>query len=348
MIELKNDTLVFSFPEVHPEARFSLEFQRTLRIPDDDRDYPLPPGLGTFPLRHVDDFRDRVPAPWVRHGGVMLPIYQSEALWVNFSNGVLRNSFGYPFAVKVATGKVDAVTGEQWRDGIHRDPQDYMVMPEQPWLDGYCVEKGTIRQFVAMPLGERYSVEEQVTGKAEFGGLQVVAYPMKAEAYRAYLERHRVRQVDDTVLYCAEVMPAPLESLSPAPDMSLAPGGRMKQEIFEDPFDFHVWDTRQSSRCFVHMANSMVWQAITGSPPPTPAPTAKDYASAGLPWYEYYGGDTRALGGSDILAGVRSVLQMGAAKGQQPLPENEGAEPETVVHLGKGPLKPGQVREGAF
>ena len=56
MIELKSDGLVFSFPEVHPDATLRVEFERTLRIPDDGRDYPLPPGLGNFPLRHVDDF----------------------------------------------------------------------------------------------------------------------------------------------------------------------------------------------------------------------------------------------------------------------------------------------------
>ncbi|HUH13292.1 MAG TPA: hypothetical protein VMK65_09285 [Longimicrobiales bacterium] len=54
MIELRDDELVFSFPEVHPEAVMTVEFQHTLRIPDDDTDYPLPPGLGTFPLRHVE------------------------------------------------------------------------------------------------------------------------------------------------------------------------------------------------------------------------------------------------------------------------------------------------------
>ena len=35
MIELKNNQLVFTFPEVHPQARLAIEFQRTLRIPDD-------------------------------------------------------------------------------------------------------------------------------------------------------------------------------------------------------------------------------------------------------------------------------------------------------------------------
>ncbi len=61
MIELKNDSLVFSFSDVHPEARLSIDFQRTLRIPDDGDDYPLPPGLGRFPLQHDDDFAGNIP-----------------------------------------------------------------------------------------------------------------------------------------------------------------------------------------------------------------------------------------------------------------------------------------------
>ena len=40
-----------------------------------------------------------------------------------------------------------------------------------------------IRQFVAMPLGEGFTAEEQITGKAEHGGLQIIVYPMKHEAY---------------------------------------------------------------------------------------------------------------------------------------------------------------------
>jgi hypothetical protein len=33
MIELRNDGLTFSFPEVHAEASVTIDFQRTLRIP---------------------------------------------------------------------------------------------------------------------------------------------------------------------------------------------------------------------------------------------------------------------------------------------------------------------------
>ena len=85
MIELKHDRLVFSFPDVHPDATCTVEFQRTLRIPDDGSDYFLPPGLGQFPLCHVDDHADNVPAAWQDRGGIMLPMYQSEAMWLNFS-----------------------------------------------------------------------------------------------------------------------------------------------------------------------------------------------------------------------------------------------------------------------
>jgi hypothetical protein len=58
-------------------------------------------------------------------------------------------------------------------------------VPELPWVDGYCVENGVIRQFVAMPLGDGYSAEEQITGAAEHGGVQIAVYPMKKERYVA-------------------------------------------------------------------------------------------------------------------------------------------------------------------
>jgi hypothetical protein len=131
----------------------------------------------------VDDFADRLPAVLLRRGGVVMPMWQAEAMWIHFAGALGDTASGYPFAVKIATGKINAVTGQAWAEPLQREPQDYVVTPRQPWLDGYCVEKGIIRQFVAMPLGQGYTVEEQLTGAAEHGGLQIVAYPMKAEVY---------------------------------------------------------------------------------------------------------------------------------------------------------------------
>jgi hypothetical protein len=57
----------------------------------------------------------------------------------------------YAYVIHVILG--DAVTGDPWSRDLQADPQNYLVLPEQPWLDGFAVRKGVIRQFVAMPLG---------------------------------------------------------------------------------------------------------------------------------------------------------------------------------------------------
>jgi hypothetical protein len=336
MIELRDNALVFSFPDVHENAVLEVDFERTLRIPDDGKDYPLPPGLERFPLRHVDDFARRVPESWLRHGGVLLPMYQSEALWLNFSPHYEGDWSAYPFAIKIATGKIDAVTGKPWTNGLNRKPQDYVVAPKQPWLDGYCVEEGVIRQFVAMPLGSGYSVEEQITGEAEHGGLQIIAYPLKREVYERKARR-LARFAGPAVAY----------QLSAVGDMGLAPGGRMRQQIYKDSYSLADWDTAHSSRCFVHIANSLVWRSITSENPPTVAPTAREYTEAGLPWFNYYAADMEALSGASALAGIKSVAELGAEKADVPLPENESVTPEKVIEIRHG-LRVGQVREGEF
>jgi hypothetical protein len=129
--------------------------------------------------------------------------------------------------------------------------------------------------------------------------------------------------------------------------MGLAPGGRMRQEIYDDPHPLDVWDTRHRSRCFVHLVNSLVWRAITDEDPPTVPPTAKEYTEAGLPWFDYYGGDRKALEGGEELRKLKSVLQLGKEKGDAPLPENESVTPRRVIQLRKG-LRKDQVREGRF
>lgn len=334
VITLEGDRLEIRFPEVHDNASFGIEFQRTLRIPDDDTDYPLPPGLGGFPLRHLDDYAARLPEEWHKRGGVIAPMHQSEAMWINFqSRHNYRLNRPYPFAVKIATGKICAITGETWVNHLNTDPQDYVVLPEQPWLDGYCIEKGTVRQFVAMPLGEGYTVEEQLTGAAEHGGLQIVAYPMKAERYEELIagRTHPMRSVS--------LPPCNALSLS---NMGLAPGGRMKQEIYDDYNGLDAWDQRHVNRCFVTIVNSAQWMAVTGEQPPTGPPTATEYTEAGLPWFDYYGGDVEAISGAEKLSGIKSVAQIAGEKGDE-LAGNETVEVRNVVKV-RG-RRANQVRE---
>lgn len=50
--------------------------------------------------------------------------------------------------------------------------QDYLVVPNQLWLDGIATKDGKVWQFVAMQVGTGYLVEVQVTGQEVTGGLQ--------------------------------------------------------------------------------------------------------------------------------------------------------------------------------
>lgn len=322
MIELRHDTLHLTSPATHEDATASIGFQRTLRIPDDGTDYPLPAGLGPFPLRHVDDHPDTVSESWTRHGGVMLPMWRTEAMWIRFDSV-------YPWAVKIAAGKRCAITGGEFSMDLHADEQDYAVIPAQPWLDGCAVEEGRIRQFVAMSLGEGYTVEEQLSGAAEWGGIQIVAYPMTAAVWE------RIRQEPDRTLFRgafgaeAAVMPM---AAAPAPDMGMAAGGLMRQEVHADPHGIDVWDTDAPQRVFVHMCDAMVWRHVTGHEPPTVPPTAAEYARAGIPWFELAATGS-GVGGGDGLSEVKSVHDIGTAAGNSPLADNTSVTPGKVVDL---------------
>ncbi|MFE8032846.1 hypothetical protein [Thiohalocapsa marina] len=339
MLMLENDSLRFCFPQVHAEASCRVTFERTLRIPDDNGEYPLPPSLGRFPMRLVDEYADQVPDDWQAHGGVLLPMYQSEALWIDLHGG-------YPCAVKVATGKVNAITGAPWQLGLNSDPQDYVVIPIQPWLDGFCVSEGLIRQFVAMPLGEGYTAEEQITDSAEHGGLQLAVYPMKAEVYKEILrERERERQREARLRLeegGLEYQDIPVFSRSPSPrSMGMAAGGLMHQTIHKDTYGQEVWDQTQPIRCFVHLLNSQQYQTVTGERPPKPPFDARDYAKAGLPWFHHYSNEP-GLAGSGVLAKLRGLATMTVAKAGKPMAGNKPLGPLPVKTLGKKVIRDGE------
>jgi hypothetical protein len=327
--------------DVEEIASVRVNFERTLRIPDDGKTYPLPAGVGKFPLCHLDDFEKSVPESWLKRGGVMMPMHQSEAMWIRFSTS-------YPFAMKVGAGKINAVSGEAWSAELQREPQNYLVLPEQPWLDGFAVGKGIIRQFVAMPLGDGYSVEEQLTGKAETGGIQLQVFPMKAEAY---FRKEIATSIPTTLKDILEEllgdwMPVVCNMAGfPCLDaMGLGAGGQIRQEIYQDPNDFEDWDTGNTRRCFIHLCNSLVWRQITGSNPPHPPLTSREYAESGIPWFDYYRDDRSALNGSKALAAVKSVATVSQEKGKTLTSNHETIEPQTIIQYGNT-RRPDEVRE---
>ncbi|MFE0516847.1 hypothetical protein, partial [Streptomyces sp. NPDC058964] len=278
----------------------AVRFVRTLRLPESGT-HALPPGLGEFPVRRVADFPDTVPPEWRARGGVMLPVYLREAMWLSFAGTT------EPAALQVGVGKVCAVSGKRWSDRLSRRPQNYVVLPRQPWLDGINSGKGTVRQFVAVPLGLGATVEGQVTGEEVWGGVQLQTFPLRDGPLAEWREQERIRRERTrpatafggyaTLPMAAPPAPGgppPAPGAVPAPAaaprapmaaaMGLGVGGSMHQEVYRDDRKPKEWSEKPAGRVFVHLVTPPEWRRITGeAPPPSPVDRAA-YTRAGLPW----------------------------------------------------------------
>lgn len=291
--------------------RFSVSFQRTLRVPDDGRDHPLPPGLGPLPVLDAQAYRDRID---LAGDGptVIVPLYRREAMWLAF-----RGAAWKPNAVKVGVGTVNAVSGQPLDHPLHDDPQDYVVCPGQPWLDGIAVGAGRVRQFVAVPVGSSQSVEAQLTG-SEAGGARIVVYEPRPGRF-------------------PDEPPPPRPARPGAPRaaadlMGVGAGGSIRQRIHPDPHGLATWDQERTGCVQVVLLDAGRYREVTGRPaPPTPV-DARTYTEHGLPWFELYDEAAGAVAGSERLASVRSVRELAAEDGSEP------ADDETFE------IDPGQVR----
>jgi hypothetical protein len=312
---------------------FSVTFQRTLRIPDDGNTYPLPPGLGEFPICKVQDYENNVPLTWKEHGGVFIPMYQREAMWLGFQAASWR-----PNAVKIAIGKINAISGKPWNQRLVANEEDYIVCPTQPWLDGINAGDGYIRQFVAMPLGMGYTVEGQVTGKEEFGGIQIIVFDPKPNRFP-----------DEAPITRSRSIGAPLLAMSPAPgggaEMGLAAGGKMKQKIYPDQYGVSTWDEENFGRVYVHIVNSMMYREITGMEPPLTPITAKMYAQYSLPWFDVYDENKKDIASPDILSQVKSVKDLDQQKGFNPQQDDTSVEIDSK-QIKKLKIDPNSVKDG--
>lgn len=114
---------------------------------------------------------------------------EKEAMWISFSAST-------PFMIKIYAGGVNAISGEHKSEDLNTklrrlklylegtSVQDYVVVPGQLWLDGIATAPGVVKQFVAMPMGQGYSVEAQLTGREVVGGLQIEITPAKFKPAR--------------------------------------------------------------------------------------------------------------------------------------------------------------------
>jgi hypothetical protein len=285
--------------EIRIGKRFGVSFQRTLRIPDDGGTYPLPPGLGRLPLRKLSSGK----SPG-RGGGFVLPLAQSEALWLAFDGASWK-----PNAVQIGIGGINAVSGGAWEEGLSAEPQNYLVCPDQLWLDGINAGAEMIRQFVAMPLGSGTTVEAQLTGREEVGGIQIRVFEPKPGRFP-----------DRPPPPGPEAMMQPMAMMESMGSMGLGAGGQMHQKIYPDPYGLDTWDPDNSGTAFVHIVNSEQYEVLTGAPPPPSPISAATYTENGFPWFDLYDEEKGDVAAPRRLAGVKSVR----AGGEEPVKVEPG------------------------
>lgn len=295
--------------------QFSVSFQRTLRIPEDDQTFPLPPSLGPFSIHQVADFSERVPEKWRQRQAFFIAMYQREALWLGFAAADWK-----PNAVKVAIGGVNAVSGSVGDEGLNSQTQNYLVCPDQPWLDGINAGDGFIRQFVAAPLGANKTVEAQITGRDAVGGIQLVVYEPKLGRFP---DSPPERALPETPY---------LEAMGA--EMGLAPGGRITQKIYSDPYGVDVWDQQNCETLYVYILNGQDYRAVSGLElPPTPV-SVETYAEYGLPWFELYDESMQDVPAPGNLAGTKTMTEGTAKDAKHGI--NAGELPTERLHLKKG------------
>ena len=161
------------FAHVHAEARMSVSFVRTLRLPYDGRPSIVPSALGPLPLGRMRDLARPVPSTWRRERGALLPMYRSEAVRLIFDAPTR-----YPFAVKILADGLNLVSGRPWRPGLDHDRTNYLVVPGRNHLDGLPGEHGRVRQLVAAPLDPASAARGPLDDAGPVRQLQFVVTPL--------------------------------------------------------------------------------------------------------------------------------------------------------------------------
>jgi hypothetical protein len=255
MIELKDNIIWFCFPEIHLDAKIGVVFNRTFRIPNDGKTYPLPYEFGRLPINQIDISKKQT-----KHKSIILPMWQSEAMRIQLiSNYSHLHRYIYPFAVRVSIGESELI-GKPWSKTL--DENNCFITPEQPWTYGYKTENGVLQQFTAGPL-EINATAEEIADEVGSEKIQFEVFPMRRDKFERRFPAGR---------YPEEKY---LEDRYP------------KRLFTKHVYDEKCWAT-ENDGCFIYMLNSIMWRTITKQQMPTMPFTASDYEQMKCPWYERY------------------------------------------------------------
>lgn len=131
---------------------FSVLLHHTDVVNIDEDAHALPPSNGLFEEYKVADYF--CPKNWSKDG-FFVRVEEEMPLWIDFR-------FNRKCAVIPSVQRLNPLTGKpaDLEHGLAKDPeQNYMILPDQKWLDGYAKE-GKVYQFMITKAGESLAVNE--------------------------------------------------------------------------------------------------------------------------------------------------------------------------------------------
>src|SRR5262249_8226776 len=146
------------------------------------------------------------------------------------------------------------------------------------------------------------TIEEQLTGTAKFGGMQLRLFESKPGRFPD------VPPPGGNMRFEAALEAEPGV-------MGLAAGGSMRQKIYPDAYGIDVWDPGRYPVGFIHTVNSHQYSAITGRQPPPSPVSPQLYTNLGLPWFALYDEERGDVAAPARLTGVQSLKERDAQRG---------------------------------
>jgi hypothetical protein len=299
-----------------------ITFHRTVRVAKGRTPANLPLSLGHIKVYEVQKFKERCPDTW-EDTGVFIGLHDQEAMWMSFHAQA-------PVALLVGAGSINALTGQKL--GTKLDKDNYLVVPPQPWLDGWKNTDGTVSQFCATAYkkGEGLTVAEQLIGaESKTGGIGLAlfepakplptqthyppqgwtvgayasfdSYPVASSGGTSYglLKSYTAASATgQTVNHAVHVRSARFS------EMGLGKGGAIRQHIYPDPYGLEVWRELPSQTRAIYIVAASLLAEITGEPIPEPVTQEKYHGG----WFGLKDQELGDVKGSEAFTGLKTVF----------------------------------------
>lgn len=248
----------FADNEIQVGESLTIAFEATLRIPEDGEHYVVPSGLAPLPFYRTEDFADRVPVRWKKRSGIMIPLHPWEATWICLSSRSWR-----PNAIKVRVGNLNGLTGRRYRSRLSAKPQDYLVCPQEPWIDRVHLGRQGLRQLIA----------PAYAGHVAHSRIQLAVFEPGAGRFPEGTPH------DDSAAHQLYLT----DNRAPR---ALCLGARwpVSEWIQPDPYGIETWDQDCVTLLDVYVMDSASFHEVTGKEPPASPISRRDYESFKIPW----------------------------------------------------------------